>query len=222
MMFKKYYDFGLIEKYNNTISNKKILSPKDIDYDFLAYMQHSVAYSPFIDITSKPEVGLVFALGNNAVFNVYNKKPAAFFEIIKKNIEGKENSENFWDEKFKVYILKGKITPNKKVNVETYDNKQETLDFTTIPNIINYLTPDYIIIDQVKNDRMRYQQGKFILFYNYLLVNNNVIYTLNKNFITFKYKVTVSSKKGIKEYLDENYSQYNMDYLMNPYDYFRK
>ena len=225
-MFEKYDKSGLIEKYNNTIAKKKINNYYDLDYGFISYMQHSLSYSPLIDITSKLEIGVQFALGNKSDVNKYLGVHSAVF-AFKKNIDYKENKEininQLLKNEFRVILLKSKIKPGSKMKIEKSNGDYKLLDFTTIPKIIEILTPKYVIIEQMKNDRMKYQHGKFILFYNYVLVNNySIAYYLNKNFKSTKYKILRKSKNGLHNYVNKKWPQYNMDYLLNPYDYFCK
>ena len=55
-----------------------------------------------------------------------------------------------------------------------------------------------------------------------MLVNNRILYTLNSNLNVIQYVIQIQSKKNIYKDLNEKYPYYNMDYLMNPYDYFNK
>lgn len=226
MLYKKYLDSGLIEKFNETIAVDKILNSQQISYDFISYMQHALSYSPLIDITSKPEIGLQFALSNKSRVNDFLGQQAALFEFEVMNdqdiINSSKASELLKSIEFNVKILKDKIKPGKIMFVEDSSGQPKKLDFSSITNIIDNLRPKFKIIDTILNDRMRYQHGKFILFYDYVLVNNRILYTLNSNLNVIQYVIQIQSKKNIYKDLNEKYPYYNMDYLMNPYDYFNK
>lgn len=225
LMYYKYYNSGLIQKYNSTIAKPIISCSGDLSCEFIAYMQHSVAYSPLIDVTSKSLIGLQFALGNKAYINDYYGKDAAIYDFQdlgnnsyddnQRNID--ENNENFT-----IIILKKKITVGKIMKVEDINKNVKTLDCTSISKIIKILTPKYKIINSILNDRMRYQHGKFIIFYDYVLVENKIIYWLNKNLKVEKYHIDKNLKDKIYDILNEKFPQFNMDFLMNPYEYFKK
>lgn len=223
-MYLKYDEAGLINKYNETIAIKEIKDSKDLDYNFISYMQHSVSYSPLIDITSKFEIGVQFALGNKADINSYYGDDSALFAIYNSSIDISRDisTDDILQNHFKVTILKGKIRPGTIMIVDNSIGLPESLDFTTIKQIIKHLTPKYAILDNVKNDRMKYQHGKFILFYDYVLVNQQIMFALNKDFKAAKLKISTSKKNKIYKKVNDKYPQYNMDYLMNPYDYFNK
>lgn len=224
-MFKKYSKYGLIDKYNKTIAVNKINKFEDINYNFISYMQHSLSYSPLIDITSKFEIGLQFALGNKANVNDFYSNAAALFAIDAKNIKCCDNEteiNRILRTDFNVVVLNKKIIPGTYMDVNNTNGTTKKLNFTTIKNIIQLLTPKYLIISNMQNDRMKYQHGNFILFYDYVLVNGMVMFSLNKNFNVSKYKINVQSKESIYNEINEKFSQYSMDYLLNPYDYFNK
>ncbi|MBR6517431.1 MAG: FRG domain-containing protein [Bacilli bacterium] len=223
-MYLNYEKSGLISKYNETIATKKIENSTDLNYDFISYMQHSVAYSPLIDITSKFEIGMQFALGNKADINSFYGYDSALFAFINSNVDNTEymSIDELLQNDFRVTVLKGKIKPGTIMIVENSVGLPESLDCTTIDQIIVHLTPKYIIIDNVKNDRMKYQHGKFILFYDYVLVNQQIMFALNNDFKAIKFKITTTKKNTLYKNVNNKFPQYNMDYLMNPYDYFKK
>lgn len=224
-LYDKYNTAGLVEKYNKTIAENRINGYLDLDYGFISYMQHSVSYSPLIDITSKIEIAVQFALGNKSDVNNYLGKHSAVFAFSKEktyNYDDESTINNLLLNNFKVIVLKKKLEPGTIMKVTTSKDSVEDLDFRTIPKIIEKLTPKFIIIEKMKNDRMKYQHGKFILFYDYVLVNDSVPYLLNRDIKSSKLKIMRQSKNALYATINKRWSQYNMDYLLNPYDYFCK
>ena len=73
-LFNLYKDAGLIDKYNLIFPSNQF----NLDYDFLAYVQHSCAYSPFLDFTSDIDVAKVFA-SHETNFNSFRFNNSAIF-----------------------------------------------------------------------------------------------------------------------------------------------
>ncbi len=79
---------------------------------------------------------------------------------------------------------------------------------------------------------MKYQKGKFILFYDCLVVNQKVFIELSNQIHIKKYRVGTSLKRrtvyfghptsNIKEKLHSLFPQYDMDNLMDPYKYIKE
>lgn len=67
-------------------------------------------------------------------------------------------------------------------------------------------------------DKMRYQQGTFILFNNYIIdnINTSIIHAKNGLFLT-KMVIDKKIKKDIWEYLNKHEPEYKIKYLLNPY-----
>ena len=223
-LYQKYFNCNLIDKFNETIADKTIVSYLDLNYEFIAYTQHALAYSPLIDITKKIEIALQFALGNKANINDFFGKDAALFafSIPDHSYLDNTNVDTFFKKYFKVKILNKKIKPGTIMYVVDCYGKSEKVDFRTIHNIINELRPDFKVVEFATNDRMRYQSGKFIIFYNYTLVNGRILFSLNPDLDVRQYKILVKSKKGIYNKINNDYTQLNMEYLLDPYLYFNK
>ena len=82
-------------KYNSTIAINNITNYQMIDYNFISYMQHSVSFSPLLDITTKSEIGLQFALNTGSNREQYDNIASSLFYITSdKNIINKENEIN--------------------------------------------------------------------------------------------------------------------------------
>lgn len=226
LLYEKYEESDLIQKYNDTIAKDTISSYNDLSLDFIAYMQHSLAYSPLIDITTKMEISSQFALGNKEQVNSFLGEDSIIFsfEVLNLNnhlISG-DNENELKNINFNVKILNKKIIPGTIMQVEDTSGKTHNLDFTTLRSTIINLRPKFKIIDKVYNDRMRYQHGRFILFYDYTIFNDRILFHLNPDLNIITYKLEKKHKKSLYKLINKLYPQYNMDYLMAPYDYFKK
>lgn len=216
-LYELYSKTNMIKDYNRFKKNN-IESGKDIDYDFLSFMQHSISYSPLIDFTDDENVALSFAIQRSDI-NTFLQKDSSVFVIDMNQVKDVKYSEQDIDriiKNFKIYFLSKKIRVGTTMDV--VDNKGiiTHLDFTTLKAVKDHLTPNYIILNSLTNDRMRYQKGCFILFYDYVSVNGNMLYDLAKGLNILKIKITPDMKQKLK--IDKCYS---IGYLLNPYQIFR-
>ena len=211
VLYDIYHDVGLIDKYNNTVGNKRIKSGKDIDYEFLSFMQHAVSYSPLIDFTGKIDVAYKFALQKSSP-NTYLQNSSAVFILSFEHTGMIEDLS-----KINIIYLNKKIKPGTIMQVIDSNGTIKRLDFTTISKIQNQLRPKFAHFESKTNDRMKYQDGKFILFYDYVAVKGNVYYMLNKQMHLTKRKIRPSKKDKILSAID---GDLNISYLMNPYQVF--
>ncbi len=192
------------EKYNRTISSRHSYTR------FLFYMQHSVSFSPFIDLTKELWIAVSFCLENV-----------------------QKNSENSISDTASIYafsFVAGK--KNKGVILEKHEDIQRILESLSIG--INKLNPNkskveaYIVdsIDDlnIMNDRMQYQKGAFLLLNNYSIGFDFTSKQLFKNdFLNIK--KFIISKNVLKELyfkLLEEYSDYHISNLYDPYRIFQK
>ncbi len=230
MMFDKYGKNGYLDIYNSTID--KLEKNEDISIDFIAYMQHAVAYSPLIDITTSPAIASRFALLSALEKDNKNDESAMVFKFEFSNQHLKSESLNEQRElkklprDFNVKILNKKIIPGRTMIIKDIDGKPHKLDFSTVHSTIEALKPKYVIINKVYNDRMRYQKGKFILFYDYVVIsdgsnyefpNGRILFQLVNNINTTAYILPKLDKKKMSDSLSRQYPQYDNEYILKPY-----
>ncbi|MGI6782352.1 MAG: FRG domain-containing protein [Acholeplasmataceae bacterium] len=218
-----YRKTGLIDKYNKTMGSKKIGNCKDIDYDFLSFMQHSISFSPLIDFTSNIKIAYKFALQKSTP-NDYLLNDSAVFTLDlgdKGDLINNREEEKRIINDFKIIFLNKKIKPGSLMWVNESSGRFILLSFRTIKDIIYYLTPKFSIFERETNDRMRYQKGKFILFYDYVSVNGNMWHTLNKGLRLIKRRIPIGSKDAIIDKIDAENPELKNSNLMNPYQIFK-
>ncbi|MFI3211409.1 MAG: FRG domain-containing protein [Peptostreptococcaceae bacterium] len=226
-LYRDYTKKKLIEKYN------KVFYPEiyEVSYEFLSFMQHAVSYSPFLDFTDSPIIATSFALSNNNKFNNYYSNEASIFELECKEISDlSEISPLSYHLRFKPSLFyvdtiekMQKVINNIKIKMcETYIISDYFNKVPTIMDVLNSITPNVIMIDLPTNDRMKYQQGKFVLFDNFVCVNGNIFYELNKNFRITKIKIEKRSKDKIREEIRKNHQPYTITNLLDPYNYFNE
>lgn len=211
-----YLELGLWDKYKNTVTTLS-----KIDYNFLSYMQHACSHSPLIDFTRSPIVATKFALWNTNSFNDFINCDSCIYELKFNNAKSCNNIseiDDFFDNKYKVYYCTEKIEFGKPIK---FSNSDQTIYANNFDDLIKLLTPSYKIIKTQTNDRMKYQKGLFIVFYNYLSVNNEIFYTLNSHLLLKKYIIKKEDKKEMLRMINYKYPEYTSGYLMDPYLYFR-
>ena len=200
-----YAENGMLDKW------EKVFKTSKIDYAFLSYMQHSIAYSPLLDFTSDFPTALSFALSNRSAVNDFSYKDSSVFQIEVTN--NRMRTTDFHDLPDSFYI---DYVPNKYAIGTSILGKT----MLTYDDIIEALTPEFVMIDAETNDRMKYQHGKFILFYNYLSLQGTVCTWLNKDLHVTKYRIRKEEKNRWCDKLRKDYPYLMVDKMMDPYRYF--
>ena len=206
---------NLIEKYNK-IFDKNITSmakPNEI-IDFFTYMQHSISYSPLLDLTDKIEIAAVFAnyFYANTNFNDYRNNDSCII-CINENFDFNniDNIESSFINDYCVQII------DKKLNYKSKIFNKYLWELT-----IEDLETRFLYLNRQTNDRMKYQHGYFLAIFHGVIINGNLLSENNKknnNRIT-KYVINKNIKLEICEEIIKNNIQYDYNYLMNPYLFF--
>lgn len=136
----------------------KRISDKHKYIRFIFYLQHSISFSPFIDITRDLWIALSFAVESFQDvhdFNCENDAALYAFKIVQKNslFSGFKNQGSVDKVLEKLSIGLNKVNNNKKM-VEAY-----IVDPTNLG---------------IVNDRMLLQKGAFLLLNNYSILSNNI------------------------------------------------
>lgn len=200
-----YFDNGIIDKWNRIFSTSKI------DYRFLSYMQHAISYSPLLDFTSDFPVALSFSLSNRGSINDFAYKDASIYQIEVRNNQTSDVNTQIMPNDFYIDFVPNKYvigTPILGRSMKTYSD------------IIKALTPEFVMIDSETNDRMRYQKGRFLFFYNYLSFQGTIFTWLNKDLHVTKYRIKKDEKNSWCDELRKNCPYLMVDKMMNPYNYF--
>lgn len=196
---------GMLDKW------RKVFKTSKIDYKFLSYMQHSIAYSPLLDFTSDFPTALSFALSNRSAVNNFAYKDSSVFQI--EVTDNNRLGADCVDLPYGFYI---NFLPDKYAIGTSILGKP----MHTYEDIIKALTPEFVMIDTVSNDRMKYQNGRFIFFYNYLSLQGTVCTWLNKDLHVTKYRIRKEEKNRWCDKLRKDYPYLMVDKMMDPYRYF--
>lgn len=202
-----YIDKGLWDKLQKTLGSISL------KYNEIAFTQHSIGYSPLLDFTKNPFVSLSFCLSNFGDIASFFHHSGAIFQL---NIDGLNIIDNVKDADSAVKsqeaeVLKGKPYISSIIKSEMWDRLVFRHEESTVH-----------LIDVVTNDRMRYQKGTFLLFDKILIVGSRMLMSDRKESFMSSRITKYNIKKSIKFYEDfqKNKPQFQIRYLMNPYQYF--
>jgi hypothetical protein len=201
-LIDKYQSISVFDKY------KKIIDTSAEAYPMISFFQHSISYSPLVDFTSKLEIASFFALHNISSINDFFNKDSAIFELDIRNGNSdlySINNMNLEDMKIGIY----------KDGVRTY--KDYAFMYKNMGRLFGTDAKTTFSFNRT-NDRMRYQSGAFIFFDDYIIENmDSTIITIRTGQPIVKIVIDKSIKKAILDYLNINYPDYKLRYLMNPY-----
>lgn len=225
-LYELYNEYGysdsLLARYNKSFKDKRINQPSMIDYDFLSRMQHAVSYSPLVDFTSDYNVALTFALkASNPNNFLYDDSAIYFLDVNHPALEYKitniadankiiaSTSISFLNSKIKIGTIK---------TIKDAHGNQHTLNFSTYDKIVEFIVPKFLIIDIPTNDRMLIQKGKFVIFYDYVLIKGKMFSPFDnfKN-ICVKHRISAKDKPRLLDRLHQKYPEVKESYLMDPY-----
>lgn len=213
----------LEEKYNELIRSKKGYEK----YSKYAFMQHSLSFSPLIDFTKEKEIATSFALSNPSQINVLENKDSAVFDITvekKHIINDSKNAFNFLSKEFKIYAIdENYFILGKEYILEDVDyngeSHEKSILITSIDKLLEQLKPKFKLFDIPVNDRMKYQKGVFLCFYDCIILNSHICYELNNDININKSIINTSDKRDILRGI-YNHRKYDQEHLLNPYLYF--
>ena len=201
---KKNQDINF-EKLKDLVSNhhkeyERIISGQHSFSRFLFYIQHSISFSPFIDLTKSPWIALSFVL-----------------EDIQRNSDSNIETNGT------IYGIRlhDKIVDN-PIILSTHEKIENVLKKLDLSKTKKAIIKPYIINPtdlSILNDRMQYQQGAFLLLENDSL-NHNSVYN-QENVTIVKYIITKQLLKELFFTLREQHPQHTIKYLYDPYRWFR-
>lgn len=175
--------------------------------EFLAYMQHSIAYSPLIDFTNNVVIAGSFATQfTNAVD--YVKKDSGLFLLVR-------------DTRMNTRAL--------NTNIELFN--ECLTPFSNIfgkPLFLCSLSDFYVkynVVRNKSNDRMKYQDGLFLNIYKAVFVKGKLLFpdsTTKLFIIRIPFGGSKITKDDVTNDISQNFQEYEYDYLMDPYNWFGK
>lgn len=209
---KMYQDTFFFEKYCNHI--EKI---SHVNYSFISFIQHAVAYSPLLDFSEDKDIALVFASASDGKnYNAYQQTDAGLYS----------------------FYSHGSITSNKDIDsiikeqqVQYYSGKLKysstIFGKPLLECDIDDFSVDLYSFSAPTNDRMKYQKGVFLYFQKCVIVNGELFFPYSFGYIAKskipcketvnKSKLSIASKEDIYNTIVNNNPSLDMNHLLNPY-----
>lgn len=223
-----YEECDLNKKYNELFCD--YTSKRNLYYK-VAFMQHACAFSPLIDFTKKAIVATSFALSNTNQFNVFNSEKSYVYRLIIdrtiKVIDSKQEASDFLKtiNYFCIHI-NDDFVYGKTFFYDEYRGgvvTRKSLIILTPIDLYNALKPKLVIFDSPTNDRMKYQSGIFVLFYDYVSFKGELRYWYAPGFSILSYPINPRSKRKILRSIHTiSEGWYESNLLVNPYEIFNK
>lgn len=192
-------------------------------YNMLAFAQHYLDISPFIDFTKSLYVALSFAIKGRDTFEddivVYTA-----FDIGFDDTSSDIDEVNSWLQNYSVQLVNTEnLDKSLAYELKKYAGKNSLLSTTEhriyqgiLGSIANKVSPVAKLIDISTNDLMKYQQGVFLFLNDFSLVDSNYLTkTVRQSFIINKNIISASLLPEIKQLIINDAPQYRYDYLMN-------
>lgn len=197
----------------------------EVDYDFIAWMQHSSENSPFIDFTKSRGVAIYFALGEPGAPVKYPKAGVYILDASKSRGACRSLSEvNEHIEEMQLFFLKSRIGPFSKITASALmdPGTKKTFSLGSLPAFISRVVPSYDIIDIPTNDRMKVQKGVFVFFHKAIFVNEEPFALVSKQklYLT-KRPIDALKKSDFMGKLIKSNPIFDDGYLMDPYKIFK-
>ncbi|MCK9330741.1 MAG: FRG domain-containing protein [Bacilli bacterium] len=205
-LMKSYKKLGVEDKYNKIIG-------KNNELEKVAFFQHCISFSPLIDFTSKIQVATFFSMNNITSINDFYNFDSAIYIL-----------QNY-DDSFRITEMSEKDLLNLKIGIFT-EGKKTSNDYMIMYSSMGKISEELATIkfsSNKSNDRMKYQSGSFVYFNDYIIDGkNNSVKGNKQNYQFTKMIIDKNVKKEIYDWLKSNYPEYNIKYLMDPYQFFNE
>lgn len=190
-------------------------------YKMLAFAQHYLDISPFIDFSASLYVALSFAMKGRTEFSddivVYTA-----FDIGDDDTTTDENEVNEWLSGYNVGIVRAEskeeilrlIASRKRAGSENgslFLPSQQRLE-----TFFNGISPTAKLINIPTNDLMKYQQGVFLLLNDFCLMDTAYFTkTVRQSFVIKKYVIDKSVCPKLQKLLHDKAPQYRYSCLLD-------
>lgn len=190
-------------------------------YNMLAFAQHYLDVSPFIDFTKSLFVALSFALKGREEFCDDIVLYTAF-DIGDDDTTQSVHEVNGWLENYNVHVVTANIeTDMKQLLAERRKRglaatKELRSDLKQLERILTGMMPTAKLIDIPTNDLMKYQQGVFLLLNDFSLIDSKYLTkAVRQSFVIDKYIISRDICPQLRELLVSNAPQYRYECLLN-------
>lgn len=209
---KMYKDTPFFEKYQNHIENIS-----GVNYSFISFIQHAVAYSPLLDFSEDKNIALVFATASDGKnYNAYQQTDAGLYSFYSHgSISSNEDIDSII-KKQQVQYYSGKL----KVSSTVFGKPLLGCD-------IDDFSVELYSFSSPTNDRMKYQKGVFLYFKKCVIVNGELFFPYSFGYIAKSKILCKETAKKAKIYVEPKDIIYNnivnanpsleLNHLLNPY-----
>jgi hypothetical protein len=210
------YDY-LKRDYDEMRISRKLYSIFDddtIDYEKLSFIQHSLAITPLLDFTRNIYSATSFAVGNYENPRKLSEDNAAVYLI------DIESSERITSSSQATSLIQGLRVQyiGSRPRIATLIRSSFWREF-----LIGTLHSEFHLIDIKTNDRMRIQDGTFVLLDKVLFIGNDLIVSTKEHKvlskIITKLKISHKDRLSIYKHVMSNDSKHHFLKMMNPYEF---
>ena len=195
----------------------------DLDrmYTMLAFAQHYLDISPFIDFSASLYVALSFALKGRQEFTddivIYTA-----FDIGDDDTTCDEAQVNRWLSEYSVGIVRAQNAEEVRALFDAYQKQTGTNPASLLRNpkgmemLFQSVSPTAKLIDIPTNDLMKYQQGVFLLLNNFCLMDTAYFTkTVRQSFVIKKYVISKAICPDLQRLLADKAPQYRYRCLLD-------
>lgn len=190
-------------------------------YPMLAFAQHYLDLSPFIDFSKSLYVALSFAMKGRESFDddivVYTA-----FDIGDDDTTESVQEVNHWLENYSVNIVRMDVGDELRKKGEELKKEgvvrpeQIRKDLKALQEMVEQMTPTAKLIDIPTNDLMKYQQGVFLLLNNFSLIDSKYLTkSVRQSFVINKYVLSREICPQLQKFILEKAPQYRYDCLLD-------
>lgn len=193
----------------------------DSMYSMLAFAQHYLDISPFIDFSASLYVALSFALKDRQVFEddivIYTA-----FDIGDDDTTCDEEQVNRWLSDYSVGIVRAETAEEVRILFNEYQKQTGTSPAALLRNpkemelLFASVSPKAKLIDIPTNDLMKYQQGVFLLLNEFCLMDTAYFTkTVRQSFVIKKYVIRKELCPKLLKLLEDKAPQYRYRCLLD-------
>ena len=190
-------------------------------YKMLAFAQHYLDVSPFIDFSASLYVALSFAMKGRTEFSddivIYTA-----FDIGDDDTTTDENEVNAWLSAYNVGIVRAesreeflKLLGTRRKTESEIGNPLLSAQ-RTLESLLNGVSPTAKLVNIPTNDLMKYQQGVFLLLNDFCLMDTAYFTkAVRQSFVIKKYVIDKSICPQLQKLLHDKAPQYRYACLLD-------
>ncbi len=190
-------------------------------YKMLAFAQHYLDVSPFIDFSASLYVAMSFAMKGRTEFAddivIYTA-----FDIGDDDTTTDENEVNEWLSRYNVGIVRAeskeeflKLLASRRKSSDEIGNPLLSAQ-KTLESLLNGVSPTAKLVNIPTNDLMKYQQGVFLLLNDFCLMDTAYFTkAVRQSFVIKKYVIDKAVCPKLQKLLQDKAPQYRYQCLLD-------